>query len=183
MTAEETTWLFLQSFGTALRNEFFVHDVKLSDRIPESAAQLGALPAAQPSGYAFLRASMIRSGAIFGAEISGHCFFRELQAGDDGLHTACRMISHLAGGEQTLADQRRCCPETCVTPDLRLAMEAVTQPEIMRQIRNAFEAFPQNHLDGVRIEYPDGWALIRRSVTEAALTFRFEAGARPILTA
>ena len=107
LTAEEATWVLLESFGTKLRGERFVHDVKFSDRLVEAAGHLGAEPLAERSGHAFIRTRMQESGALFGAEISGHYFFGELAGGDDGLFAACRMIAYLAQSGKSPAESRR----------------------------------------------------------------------------
>jgi phosphomannomutase/phosphoglucomutase len=117
---------------------------------------------------------MRESGSVFGAEVSGHYFHRGLSGGDDGLYTACLLIEHLARGDGTLAQLRRGCPAVYMTPDLRVAMEPARQPKVLDEVRAAWADFPQSSLDGVRIDMPGGWALVRSSVTEAALTFRFE---------
>ena len=78
----------------------FVYDLKFSDRIAEAARQFGAEPLRERSGHAFLRARMRESGAVFGAEVSGHYFYRGLDGGDDGLYTACLLIEHLARSER-----------------------------------------------------------------------------------
>jgi phosphomannomutase len=117
---------------------------------------------------------MIERQALFGAEISGHYFYDELRGGDDGLFTACRVLAGLAASGGSLAKARRGCPAIHATPDLRLAIPAEEQDALLARVRAAFSAQPQSSLDGVRIEFPDGWALVRRSVTAAELTFRFE---------
>ena len=118
---------------------------------------------------------MIQCNAVFGAEISGHYFYDALQGGDDGLFTACRMILHLSAGQSKLADLRRTCPTIYVTPDLRLAVESEQRDEIIEQVRVAFRHHPQQQIDGVRVDFPCGWALVRKSVTDGRqLTFRFE---------
>ena len=61
-----------------------------------------------------------------------------------------------------------------MTPDLRLPVAPDAQPEIIERVRAAWAGFPQQTIDGVRIDIPGGWALVRSSVTEPALTFRFE---------
>jgi phosphomannomutase/phosphoglucomutase len=96
LTAEEATWLFLQSFGPAWPGERFVYDLKFSDRVPETARALGAEPLIERSGHAFIRGRMLKSGARFGDEISGHYFFRDLAGGDDGMFAACWLIDFLA---------------------------------------------------------------------------------------
>ena len=174
LSAEETTWILLQGFGQNLQGRPFVYDVKFSDRIPEAAAHLGARPQAQRSGHAFIRTSMIEDGGCFGAEISGHYFYGELRGGDDGLYTACRILVHISETGGALADLRQCCPKIYMTPDLRLSVEADRQDQILRQVRDVFQHRPQKAVDGIRIDFPNGWALVRKSVTEPRLTFRFE---------
>ncbi|MHC4177804.1 MAG: phosphohexomutase domain-containing protein [Planctomycetota bacterium] len=175
LSAEEATWCLLQSFGTQLRNEPFVYDLKFSDRVPEAARQLGAEPVAERSGHTFIRARMLQTGALFGAEVSGHYFFRALRGGDDGLYTACRLIAHLAQSGETLSELRRECPGVFMTPDLRVALAPERQQRVIDRVRAAWSEHPQTTIDGVRVDFPDGWALVRSSVTEPALTVRFEA--------
>jgi phosphomannomutase len=171
---EESTWALLQCLGKELKGERFVHDVKLSDRIPEAARQLGAEPLVERSGHAFIRTRVRNTAALFGAEASGHYFYRALEGCDDGLYTACLVIAYLARTGKALAELRHACPRIYITPDLRVTVAPNLQSNIIQQIRTAWEGFPQRTIDGVRIDTPGGWALVRSSVTEPALTFRFE---------
>jgi phosphomannomutase / phosphoglucomutase len=174
LTAEEATWLLLQSLADELRGQRFVYDLKFSDRIPEAARQLGAEPRVERSGHAFLRTRMRDDAAVFGAEVSGHYFYKALEGCDDGLYTACVVIAYLVRSGKTLAELRRECPAVYITPDLRIAMPASDRETVLEQIRAAWAGFPQRNTDGIRIDTPCGWALVRSSVTEPALTFRFE---------
>jgi len=174
LTAEEATWVLLNSFSSGLKDEAFVYDIKFSDRMAEAVRSEGGRALAERSGHAFIRTRMIRSRALFGAEISGHYFYRELAGGDDGLFTACRMITCLARCGKTLASLRKACPPIFMTPDLRLAVEGGDQQKVIERVRLVFQEYPQSSVDGVRVEFPQGWALIRSSVTEAGLTCRFE---------
>jgi phosphomannomutase len=174
LNAEETTWVLLQCLGDELHGQRFVYDVKFSDRIAEAARQLGAEPLAERSGHAFLAARMGDSGAVFGAKLSGHYFYRAIEGGDDALYTACRLIAHLARSEQSLAELRRACPPVYMTPELRIPVPPAVQPQVIEQVRTAWAQFPQRAVDGVRVDMPGGWALVRSSVTGPALTFRFE---------
>ncbi len=61
-----------------------------------------------------------------------------------------------------------------MTPDLRLPLAADRQAGVIERIRTVWNGFPKLSVDGVRVETPGGWALVRSSVTEPALTFRFE---------
>ncbi len=173
-SSEEAVFTLLECLGEELRGEPFVHDLKFSDRVAEFARRVGAEPLAERSGHAFLRARMCETNARFGAEASGHYFFRELAGGDDALYTACRLIAWLAHSGRTLSEVRRGCPEVQMTPDLRVPVDQDEQQEIIEHLGAAWDGFPQIKTDGVRIDTPGGWALVRRSVTEPVLTFRFE---------
>ena len=174
LNAEEAAWALLQTFGPQLRGDRFVYDLKFSDRIREAAESAGAEAIMERSGHSFLRAGMHHSEALFGAETSGHYFFRELEGGDDGLLAACRLIAYLGDSERTMSDLRRACPTAFITPDLRVAVNGDGGLRLIQQIRQSWSEHPQTTIDGVRIDLPGGWALVRQSVTEPALTFRFE---------
>jgi len=174
LTAEEAAWILVQSFGEAWQDRLLVYDIKCSDRIAEAVRGLGGRPMLQRSGHAFIRTSMIQEQALFGTEVSGHFFYGELQGGDDGLFTACRMLRCAGESGKSLAGLRRACPPIFTTPDLRLGVEPEDQDGIIEQLKGAFKRYPQGFVDGVRIEFPHGWALVRKSVTASQLTFRFE---------
>jgi phosphomannomutase/phosphoglucomutase len=181
LTAEEATCVLLESFGAEATGQTFVHDVKFSDRVVETARRLGTKTLAERSGHAFIRRRMRETQALFGAEISGHYFYRCLEGGDDGLFTACWMIAWLAQSGRSLAQQRRDCPRVFITPDLRVPLDPACHGELIGRVRAAWSGCQQSTLDGVRIDFPEGWALVRSSVTEAGLTFRFEStGWRPL---
>lgn len=182
-SAEEATWMLLHSFGRQLNGSRFVYDQKFSDRIAEAAQHLGAEPLVERSGHAFIRTRMQDANAIFGAEISGHYFYGDLNGGDDGLYTACRAIAYLSSRDCTMSACRRECPRVFISPDLRVALPPEVQTAIVARIREHWAQYPQLSIDGVRVNLPDGWALVRPSVTEAALTFRFEGHTRVALQA
>lgn len=174
LRAEEATWTLLHSFGPELPGSGFVYDIKFSDRIPQAAQQLGAIPLLERSGHAFIRNRMCETGSVFGAEISGHYFYRDLHGGDDALYTACRMIALLARSSRSLAALRSACPPVHISPDLRVSLSPRDQASVVSHIRKTWSQYPQQTIDGVRIDTPGGWILVRSSVTEPALTFRFE---------
>ncbi|HOZ48360.1 MAG TPA: hypothetical protein PLO37_14110 [Candidatus Hydrogenedentes bacterium] len=175
LSPEETTHILLHSFNDALRGAGFVHDVKFSDRVGETARRLGATVWPERSGHAFIRQRILDTNALFGAEVSGHYFYGALDSCDDGLYTACRLLCHLAARRRPLSALREACPPVYMTPDLRLSLPAEARARALDGIRSAFAGQPQQSIDGVRIDFPTGWALVRASVTESALTFRFEA--------
>ena len=174
LTAEQAVWVLLHTFGPQLSRSKFVYDLKFSDHLPETARSLGAEPLVERSGHAFIRKRMCDTGSVFGAEISGHYFFQALAGGDDALYAACHLIAFLAGRNASLAELRAQCPPVHISSDLRVPVAAELQSAIVARIRATWGRYPQRTIDGVRIDTPEGWILVRPSVTEAALTFRFE---------
>jgi phosphomannomutase/phosphoglucomutase len=174
LSPEETTCSLLRSFNGETAGSKFVYDLNFSKRLPEIAKQLGAVPLPEGGGLGQIHARMRETEAFFGAETTGHYFFRALEGGDDGLFTACWLIAWLAHRDVSLAELRAECPPIFITPDFRVRVQFNHQSMILNQIRAAWSEYPQTEADGVHIDFPHGWALVRSSVTEPALTFRFE---------
>ena len=181
LSAEETAFILLGSLADRLGGSAFVNDVKFSDRIREAAVTFGANPVSERSGHAFIRRTMIERGAAFGAEISGHYFYGTLDGGDDGLYTACMLVDYLGIVDKPLSALRSDCPGIFMTSDLRVSAPPSDQVELMAEVRQAFGDRPVSEVDGLRIDFDRGWVLVRRSVTEPALTVRAEGASRASL--
>lgn len=176
LTAEELTHVLLASFGPELTGQPFVYDLKFSRHMAAAATALGSRAVMERSSYAALHARVRETGALFGAGVRGHYFFGALEGDDDALFAACRLIAHLGRCGQSLAELRRACPKIYMTPDLRIPCLPRQLDQRLELVRAAWADYPQLPLDGVRVEFPDGWALVRPSVNGPALTFRFESG-------
>jgi len=161
-------WLLRSSPGEV------IYDIKSSSVLPEAVQQAGGRPIMERSGHAFIKTALLERGALFGAEISGHFFFQEL-GGDDGLYASCLLLQILQAEGRGLSALLGDVPRYPITPDIRLPCAAGQTGAILEKLRTAFGDLPVSLLDGVRIDFGDGWALARRSVTEALITLRFEA--------
>ncbi len=152
-----------------------IYDLKLSRLVPEFAEQSGGKPILQKSGHTFIKTSMLKENAVFGGEYSGHLFYRELAGGDDGLYSALLMCSLIADAGKPVSQIFAAMPNYFSTPDLRIKFTGEKEALLQKAAAHAqSEGARLVSVDGVRAEYPDGWALMRGSVTESALTFRFE---------
>jgi len=116
---------------------------------------------------------VIKEDAIFGGELSGHYFYRALGGGDDGLYSTLAMAGLVCSADCPLSERTAAIPEYATSPDIRIACDAT--PDVLEKIATAFPEERVTRLDGVRVEFGDGWALARMSVTEPAITLRFEA--------
>lgn len=156
-----------------------VFDLKCSTLVPEVIREAGGIPLMEKSGHAFIKTALLKEGAIFAGEISGHFFFDRL-GGDDGLFAALAVAELVRRSGGSLAGLAAQLPAYAITPDIRLPYEdeGADQAQLLSQLTAALRARGDCQLcllDGVRAEWPDGWGLLRPSVTEPLLTLRFEA--------
>ena len=153
-----------------------VYDQKSSSIIRRATLAMGGTPLPERSGHAFIKRRFLEVGAAIAGEVSGHFFFGGLGY-DDGLYAALTMAALLAESGRTLSalvDEIVCPP---ITPDLRMRCPYDRQDQWLARVeRRAREAGCRvNRLDGVRLEFDDGWVLVRKSVTAEQITLRAEA--------
>lgn len=151
-----------------------VYDIKCSQIVPENIKFLNCTPIMEKSGHSFIKRRMISENALFGGEISGHFFYQDLQGGDDGLYSALLMAHILSQSNQSLFHLASQIPTYYITPDIRIPYEKDDKEKILHKIKEGLSRYEINTLDGVRVQFPQGWGLVRISVTEPLLTFRFE---------
>jgi phosphomannomutase/phosphoglucomutase len=152
-----------------------VYDLKLSKLVPETVREAGGMPVAQKSGYTFIRTSMLEHNALLGGEYSGHLFFHELDGSDDGLFAALLIGGLAAEAHQPMSSLIAALPVYHSTPEIRVHARGDKQALIEQAAAQAAQDGANLvRLDGVKAEYPKGWALMRASVTESAFTLRFE---------
>jgi phosphomannomutase/phosphoglucomutase len=154
-----------------------IYDIKCSSIVPEGIRAAGGMPVIEKSGHAFIKMALLKRHALLGGEISGHFFFGEL-GGDDGLYATLMMLQIVAESGGSLAALVDGVPRYPITPDMRLPCAPEEAQAIVSELTSVFATEPGcevSRLDGVRIAWSDGWALVRASVTEPLITLRFEA--------
>jgi len=155
-----------------------VYDVKCSTLVPRMIEALGGTPVMSRSGHSFMKQKMQESEAVIGAEFSAHVFIKDQWFGyDDGLYVAARFLEILARSTDSAETMLRALPQSIVTPELRIDVSDERKFHLMARILEK-ASFPQatvNVLDGIRVDFADGWGLIRASNTTPALLLRFEA--------
>ena len=152
----------------------FVYDLKSSSAVRRAIEEAGGVPLMARSGHTFIKRAFLESGAAMAGEISGHFFFSGI-GGDDGLFAAMAMAKLLGCTGGTLSSMLDAIAMPPITPDLRLDCAPEGQDGILRAIEALGEGHTVTRLDGVRIEFPDGWVLARKSVTASQITLRVEA--------
>jgi phosphomannomutase/phosphoglucomutase len=152
-----------------------IYDLKLSRLVPETVERHGGKAIAQKSGHTFIKAAMLEHDALFGGEYSGHLFYRELGGGDDGLYSALLICTLAAALGMSISRALADLPTYFSTPDIRIKYRGEKESLLGAAAAHAeAEGAKLVLLDGVKAEFPEGWALMRASVTEPAFTLRFE---------
>lgn len=150
-----------------------IYDAKCSMVAPEEIKKAGGKPVMARAGHTFSKAAFIREKALFAGEISGHFFFQELGY-DDGMFAGLKVCEFVAehGSLAKLVDE---IPNYILTPDIRITYKGNDKETILDAAAQKLAGYEPNRIDGVRIEFCDGWGMIRASVTEPLFTLRFEA--------
>lgn len=151
-----------------------VLDIKLSRACDEVVLAAGGVPVRERSGHTFMKTRVIREGAILGGEGSGHVFFGEIAGGDDGVYAALSLAALLGRSGLPLSSLAASVPRYPITRDIRVRYEGDAAALVEKLRRMAAADARLESVDGVKAHYPDGWALARASVTEPAITMRFE---------
>jgi phosphomannomutase/phosphoglucomutase len=160
----------------ALANEKapIVYDQKCSLIVADAIRNNGGEPVRERSGHTFIKTSFLRLNAPYAGEISGHHFFRLLQ-GDDGIIASLYMANLLKASGQTLAQIGDAIKTYPITPDIRLKMDEATAKRVLADLKRGLaNDATLTTLDGLRADFADGWGMARQSVTEPAITLRFE---------
>ena len=151
-----------------------IFDQKCSRIVPETIRQLGGTPVMERSGHTYIKRAYLERGAAYAGELSGHHFFRSA-GGDDGVAASLFFARLLKENNQPLSKLVESIPVYPITPDLRIPMTAENIRILMNDLKMALNTEARlETLDGLRAEFQDGWGLVRASVTEPALTLRFE---------
>ncbi|MAM58160.1 MAG: phosphomannomutase/phosphoglucomutase [Salinicola sp.] len=162
-----------------------VFDVKCTGNLARIIERAGGEPEMWRTGHSLIKARMKETGAQLGGEMSGHIFIKERWYGfDDGLYAAARLLEILS--RQTVDADRyfRAFPQDVSTPELNAPVTDEEKFAIVERLAENGD-FGQDGikttLDGIRVDYPDGWGLCRASNTTPMLVLRFEGKDRAAL--
>lgn len=182
--------LFVQDILTHQPGSSVVFDVKSTRHLAPWIRQHGGQPVIWKTGHSLMKAKIRETGAAMGGELSGHLFFNDSQQGrqrwfgfDDGLYSAARLLEIVSRSPDASA-ALEALPDSVNTPELQIAMqegEPHTLIASLQQSAHFAHAIDIITIDGLRVEYADGFGLLRASNTTPVLTLRFEADNKAVL--
>lgn len=155
-----------------------LYDVKCTRHLAPWISQRGGQPLMWKTGHSLVKAKMRETGAPLGGEMSGHIFFKDRWYGfDDGLYAGARMLE-LLSRQQDPSAILNALPQSTSTPELQLQLREGENFALIDKLQGEAR-FPGSDqtitIDGLRVEYPDGFGLARSSNTTPVIVMRFEA--------
>ena len=170
--------LFAQDVLSRNPGAEIIFDVKSTRNLFSWIRERGGKPLLWKTGHSFIKAKMKETGALLAGEMSGHIFFKERWYGfDDGLYAGARMLEFLSNQADINATLHG-LPDTVNTPELQIRMEEGAHYALIDRLQKTAK-FPNAQevitLDGLRVEYADGFGLMRPSNTTPVIVLRFEA--------
>jgi len=160
-------------------NSRIVYDIKCSMLLRAEIRKAGGQSALCPNGHSIMKREVLRLDAIIGGEFSGHIVLRDRWNDfDDAPYVAARFLEILSNTEKTCSEVFQEIPNSFATYEYKIKAKDVRDAAdlVSNFIKNAdFAGANLNLLDGLRVEFNDGWGLIRSSNTSAAVGVRFEA--------
>ena len=161
-----------------------VYDVKCSHHLAEVIARYGGRPVLWKTGHALMKQKIRETDAILGGEFSGHIFFAERWYGfDDGIYTAARLAEIMSADQVSLSELLQDLPAGPNTAEILIPVAEDQKFDLINKViaQADFQDGKLTTLDGLRVDFAQGWGLVRASNTAAALTARFEAESDEIL--
>jgi phosphomannomutase/phosphoglucomutase len=155
-----------------------ISEVKASNLFFSEVRKAGGLPVMSPTGHSIIKEAMVREDALLAGEMSGHIFFRDRYYGyDDALYAALRLLEIMAYREEPLSNLLADIPDVYSTPEIREECSEEQKFALVDIVKKKLleDGYRIIDIDGVRVEFPDGWALLRASNTQPVLVLRFEA--------
>jgi phosphomannomutase / phosphoglucomutase len=154
-----------------------IGDVKCSKRMYDDIARHGGRPIMWKTGHSLIKSKLKEEHAALAGEMSGHMFFADRYFGfDDAIYASFRILEILSREGRGLGAILADLPPSHFTPEIRVDCPDDRKFEVVRQAADFFRKhYEVIDIDGVRVNFADGWGLVRASNTQPALVTRFEA--------
>ena len=155
-----------------------IFDVKCTRRLTPLISGYGGRPVMWKTGHSLIKKKMKETGALLAGEMSGHVFFKERWFGfDDGIYAAARLLEILSQDKRSAEQVFAAFPNDVSTPEINVQVTEQTKFPIIERLQREGQwgEGSVTNLDGVRVDYPKGWGLVRASNTTPVLVLRFEA--------
>ena len=181
ISADRLMILFSQDVLRVSKGGNIVFDVKCSKLLPQAIREKGGNPVISKTGHSFIKNKIQEVNALLGGEMSGHIFFNDRWPGfDDGIYAGARLLEIIS---QFNEDPLQTIPKLFATPEINIEVTDSNKFQIVEKFKSNFKMKKTEiiTIDGIRVEFKNGWGLLRASNTSAILVLRFEADSKNAL--
>ena len=176
--ADRQMMLYARAILAQRPGEQIVFDVKCSARLAEVIEQAGGQACMWKTGHSLIKEKLRETGAPLAGEMSGHLFFNDRWYGfDDATYAAARLLELISADSRPASAIFAELPEPVSTPEIRLDLNEGEPAQLMRALMQQADTFDDATLttiDGLRVDFANGWGLVRASNTQPCLVMRFE---------
>ena len=153
-----------------------IFDVKCSRALEEEIEKMGGIPLMWKTGHSLIENKLHEEKAPIAGELSGHLYFADEYFGyDDAIYSSLRLLRIMDKEGKKLSEFFTDVKKYYSTPEIRIEVSDENKFEIVEKVKNYFsKKYKINDIDGVKVYYPNGWALLRASNTQPALVVRIE---------
>lgn len=166
------TALLASYFG---QSNIFVYDIRSSRIVKEEIERLGGVAIESRVGHSFIKKSMRENNAIFGGEFVGHYYFRDFFYADSALFAMMCVIDLLSQEKKSFSKLIVPLQRYFATPELNFEVLNKDKEILIDKVAAVFSDGKISYLDGIKIDYPDWWFILRPSNTEDVIRLRIEA--------
>ena len=184
ISADKYMIMVVRSILPTSNNKRVLYDVKCSKSLTDEIEKLGGTPIISRTGNSYTKANTRDNDCIFGGELSGHLYFRDKFLGfDSGMYAGLRMIEILSKTSNKCSELLNGINNYISTPEIKIPSTDTLKKEVVEKVKeDCIKAgFKIIDIDGVRVEFDDGWGLVRFSNTGPNITARFEGKTESIM--
>ena len=170
--------IIIRDIINKVKNKTFLYDVKCSKALEDEIIKLGGTPLCYRTGNSYVKAKIQELDIPFGGELSGHVYFRDRFKGiDSGLYAGLRLIEILSTTNKSVSELLEGISNYESTPEIKIPSRDDIKFEVIEKVKDycLSKNYKTEMIDGVRVSFDDGWALVRCSNTGPNITTRFEA--------
>lgn len=180
---DQALMIFARDILSRRKGSKVIFDVKCSRNLPEWVVKYGGIPIMSPTGHSIIKQRMHDEGAPLAGEMSAHIFFGEDYYGyDDAIFATAKMLKIIDDAGEPVSAFLKEVPHMESTPEIRVDCPDSEKFGIVKELVEYYRAkYKVIDIDGVRIDFAQGWGLIRASNTQPVLVMRFEAETKDAL--
>ena len=174
---DELMVMFSRDILKELPGATIISEVKSSHRLYEDIAKHGGKGIMWKTGHSLIKSKMKETSAALAGEMSGHIFFADRYFGyDDAIYAALRVYEIASKTQGPISTTIADLPQTISTPEIRIDCEETKKFALVEETKRRLSSGRKvNDIDGVRVDFGDGWGLVRASNTQPVLVLRYEA--------